>query len=162
MTKFLVPSQQTEQDAATYIASSIMWARVKAKLPEEVEFSRAQFCDFSIAPNDLYSLAESASRPSGLSAKDVPLVRKLAMQLRAHYGAAQVFPQIYRLRADLLDLLPDSERKQNELIDAQEDRVRFAMLSPEIAKLDESEKRYVALAMARPAIPVEKGAGEST
>jgi Trypsin-like peptidase domain len=82
-------------------------------------------------------------------------VRKRAAHLRAHYSADAVFPELYRLRADLLDLLPEGELRQGELVEAQEDRLRYAMLSPKLRGLPDEEKRLAALALARPAILIE-------
>lgn len=157
LTRFLIPSQTSEQAAASYIACSLSWARAASLSPQVTTYPRAQFCDFGAALSDLYALSEKASSPSGLDAKESALVRKRAVQLRAHYGTAAVFPELYRLRADLLDLLPEGERRQGELVEAQEDRLRYAMLSPKLHDLPEEEKRLAALALARPAILVEEG-----
>lgn len=155
LTKFLVPGQSSEQAAAAYIACSLAWARAAGLDSSGALYSRAQFCDFGAALGDLYALREKASSPSGLDIKDSALVRKRASQLRAHYGADAIFPEIYRLRADLLDLLPEGARKQEELVEAQEDRTRYAMLSPKLRNLPDEEKRLTALALARPAISLE-------
>ena len=157
LSKFLVPSQANEQAAAAYIASSISWARAASIDSALAEYPRAQFSDFSVALGDLYALADGASSPTGLGATDVALVRKRAAQLRLHYGQDHVYPEIYRLRADLLDLLPEVERKLAELVESQEDRLRYAMLSPKLRGLPEEERRFAALALARPAIAVEYG-----
>jgi hypothetical protein len=157
LNRFLVPGQASEQAAAAYIACSLSWARAASLDTKVAAYPRAQFCDFSAALGDLYGLAEKASSPSGIDAKEAALVRKRAGQLRAHYGSEAVFPELYRLRADLLDLLPEGERKPGELVEAQEDRLRYAMLSPRLRDLPEEEKRLAALALARPAIPIEDG-----
>ena len=157
LTKFLIPSQPSEQATAAYIACSLSWANAASRDPNIAAYPRTQFCDFGAALGDLYALGEKASSASGLEAKDSVLVRKRADQLRAHYDESPVFPELYRLRADLLDLLPETERKQEDLIEVQEDRLRYAMLGPELSKLPEEEKRFAALALARPAIILKDG-----
>ena len=157
LTKFLVPSQPSEQASAAYIACSLAWANAASRDSNVAGYPRTQFCDFAAALGDLYALGEKASSPSGLDNKDSMLVRKRAAQLRGHYDESEVFPELYRLRADLLDLLPDTERKQVDLIEVQEDRLRYAMLGPELRELPEEEKRFAALALARPAILVKDG-----
>lgn len=152
MSKFLVPSQSSEQAVAAHIACSISWGRAASLDPSIAIYRRTQFCDFGTALGDLYALSEKASSLSGLDVNDSALVRKRASQLRAHYSAPAVFPDLYRLRADLLDLLPERDRTLEELVEAQEDRIRYAMLSPELGTLSEDEKRLVAHAIARPAI----------
>jgi Trypsin-like peptidase domain len=156
-TKLLVPGQPNEQAAAAYVAGSLSWARAASLDTHIAAYPRAQFCDFGAALNELYVLGEKASSPSGLDAKETALVRKHASQLRTHYDADTVFPELYRLRADLLDLLPEGERKQAELVEAQEDRLRYAMLSPKLSGLPDEEKRLTALALARPAIVIDGG-----
>jgi len=154
---FLVPGQKSPQDAAAYIASSLSWARA-ARLDDKVaEYPRVQFCDFCSSLNDRYALAEKASGSPGLDANDVNLIRKRARQLRSHYEAAAVFPELYRIRADLLDLVPEKDRTSAELVESQDDRLSYAMLSPGLRELQPTEKRLVALALARPAILLQAG-----
>jgi S1-C subfamily serine protease len=52
---------------------------------------------------------------------------------------------------------PKKKRTQDELVEAQEARVRYAMLSSELQALPEEEKRMAALALARPAILLDNG-----
>jgi hypothetical protein len=157
LTKFLVPAQTSEQAAAAYIACSLSWARAANLDLRVAVYPRAQFCDFGTGLSDLYALSEKASNPPGLDTRDWALIRKRASQLRAHYGAVAVFPELYRLRADLLDLLPEGDRKQAELVEAQEDRTRYAMLSPKLRDLSGEQKRLAAFALARPALLIEDG-----
>jgi hypothetical protein len=151
---FIVPGQPNEQAAAAYIASAISWARAASQNHHVAVYPRAQFCDFGAALNDYFSLGEKASSSAGLDETAVKSIRARCAQLRAHYRAEQVFPEIFRLRADLLDLLPETQRKLNDLVDSQEDRLRYAMLSPKLQNLSNENKRLAALALARPAIPL--------
>ncbi|TAX63546.1 serine protease [Rhizobium ruizarguesonis] len=119
--------------------------------------SREQFCDFATALNKLYALEEAASTRAGLSEEQANTVRRWTAILRTHYSDKQVLPDIYRLRGDLLDLLPEGNRQPGELVEAQEDRLRYAMLSPNLRDLPDEEKRMAALALARPALLLEDG-----
>ncbi|WP_298243935.1 trypsin-like peptidase domain-containing protein [uncultured Bradyrhizobium sp.] len=157
LTKFLVPSRATAQEEAAYIACSISWARAASSDAKFAAIPRTQFCDFAAALTDLYALEDAASTPEGLDEKGLQVVRKHAATLRSHYEDNHVLPGIYRLRADLLELLPEKKRTQDELIEAQEARVRYAMLSSELQGLPEQEKRMAALAIARPAILLDNG-----
>jgi Trypsin-like peptidase domain len=152
LTKFLAPSRVSAQEVAAYIACSISWARAASSDAKFAAFSRAQFCDFAAALADLYALEEAASTADGLDDKSIQRIRKHAATLRSYYEAKHVFPGVYRLRADLLELLPENKRTKEELIEAQEARVLYAMSSSELHALPEEEKRMAALALARPAI----------
>ena len=154
---FLTPSRPDVQEAAADVACALSWARAASLEPSIAAVARAQFCDFTTALSDLYSLSGKASSVRGLSDEETTLVRSRAAQLRTHYGSENVFPEIYRLRADLLELVPEGVRTQGELVEAQEDRVRYAMESPTVRDLPEEEQRLTALALARPAMLLEPG-----
>jgi hypothetical protein len=155
LTQFLTPSRPSLQAAAAHIACSLSWARAASVERKFVAISRSQFCDFANALNDLYALRDKASTPTGLGTTDTELVRKHAAQLKLHYGSDSVYPDVYRLRADLLELLPEAARSTGELVDGQEDRVRYAMLSEEFRELSPDVRRMAALAFARPALIIE-------
>jgi hypothetical protein len=157
LTQFLTPSQSDMQSSASYVACSLAWARAASLSREFADKPRNQFCDFSKSLGDLYSFIAKASTPDGLSEAETAIVRKQAVVLRSYYGSTTFLPEIYRLRADLLDLIPEKLRIASELVEAQEDRLSYAMLSPNLEKLPETEKRFVAAALARPAIILSKG-----
>jgi len=157
LTEFLAPSQTDLQSSANYVACSLLWARAASIKDALANVPRAQFCDFSKALGNLYSLSDKASTAEGLPAADSAAVRKRVAELRSHYGSRNLLPDIYRLRADLLDLLPEQLRTTNELVEAQEDRLRFAMLSPDLKGLSDGDKRFAAQALARPAILLSDG-----
>lgn len=156
-TRFLVPSQTSQQAAAAYIANSLSWAQAASLKAQIASYPKAQFCDFAAGLDLLYALNDKASSPTGLDDNDSALVRKCAAQLRTHYSADAVLPEIYRLRADICELLPEGKRGLKELVEAQEDRLRYAMLSPKFSDLPEEEKRLAALVLARPAILIDDG-----
>jgi hypothetical protein len=147
--RFLVSAQPSELAAARMVAASIAWGQAAAADEQFAAYSRGQFCDFGMALAEFY--ARSAGSPPADIAS-VALLRSHAAQLKSHYGAPALFPEIYRLRADLLDLLPESARQINDLAEAQDDRLSYAMLSVQLKDLSPDIKRVAALAMARPAI----------
>lgn len=153
--RFLTPNRATLSDAAAQVACSLSWAHARAgRAP--VKFDRAQFCDFAAALDTLYALGAKASSPDGLDEAEAKRARAAAASLRAHVGSAFMIADIHRLRADLLDLLPAGKRE--DVVEAQEERVRYAMLSPALAKLPADERRLAAFALARPAIGLKDGA----
>jgi hypothetical protein len=157
LTKFLAPGRGSAQEVAAYIACSISWARAASGNAKFATYPRSQFCDFVAALGSLYALEEKASSSTGLSTEETAQVQRRAALLRSRYSDNAVFPDLYRLRADLLDLLPEKSRTLDDLAEAQEDRVRYAMLSREIQALPEDTRRMAALALARPAIVIESG-----
>jgi hypothetical protein len=152
---FLTPSQPDEASAASYIAATIIWARAAQANKDLSKYSHAQFSDFALALTDLYALSENATKGK-LSDEALILIRRRAAQLRSHYGQKPVYPDVYRLRADLLELLPHAT--QQELTEAQDERLKYVMLSPKLATLPAEERRYAAMAVARPAIAYKDGA----
>lgn len=155
--QFFVPSQPNYDAAAAYVACSLSWARGAAQSKELAGIPRDQFCGFSSALNVLYSLGEKAHVTGGLAKDEIALIRRKTDVLASYKSVAPQLPDIYRLRADLFDLLPDSSRRQNDLVEAQEDRLSYTLLSPVFENKSEEEKRFQVLAFARPAIKLDNG-----
>jgi len=155
--RFLTSPQPALQDVAEQIACTMSYATAAARDCKVAAWPRAQFCEWASALGDYYALATEASTGDGLGVPEVAQVRRRVARLRSHYGDSAVFAEIYRLRADLLDMLPEAGRTQAELVEAQEDRIRYSMLSPALAELAPEDKRFAALALARPAIPLSRG-----
>jgi len=160
LNQFFVPSQPNYDAAAAYIACSLSWARGAAQSRELASIPRDQFCGFASALNVLYSLGEKAHVPDGLAEDEIALIRRKTDVLASYKAVAPQLPDIYRLRADLFDLLPDSSRRQSDLVEAQEDRLSYALLSPVFENKSEEEKRFQVLAFARPAIKLDNGEPE--
>ncbi|MBB5048046.1 hypothetical protein HNR60_002807 [Rhodopseudomonas rhenobacensis] len=156
-TQFLVPGRSSVQESAAYIACAIAWARAASTDRTLAAVPRTQLCDFAAALADLYALEDKAKSDTGLEAAQIAVVRRRAASLHAHFGDRSVLPDLYRLRADLLELLPETGRTPNELIDVQEDRLRYAMQSAQLRDLPEETKRLAAQALARPAIILDNG-----
>jgi len=157
LNQFFVPSQSSYDSAAAYIACSLSWARGAAQSEALASIPRDQFCGFSSALNVLYSLGEKAHVPKALKDDDIALIRRKTDILSSYKSIAPKLPDIYRLRADLFDLLPDDNRRQSDLVEAQEDRLSYALLSPIFENKTDEEKRFQVLAFARPAIILKNG-----
>lgn len=150
--RFLIPAQPTELAAARMVAASIAWGQASAADEQFAAYSRGQFCDFGMALAEFYARSTSTSSGAAADSTNALVLRTHAAQLKSHYGAPALFPEIYRLRADLLELLPESARQISDLAEAQDDRLSYAMLSDQLKDLAPDVKRLAALAMARPAI----------
>jgi hypothetical protein len=88
---------------------------------------------------------------AGLTDGDADQLKKLREYTTRLISGGGAYPELYRLRADLLDLIPPSKRTNDDLAQAQEDRNRYALLTnPKVSK-------YELLAAARPAIAVKNG-----
>lgn len=157
LTGFMTPAAPTLEDAAAHIACSISWAHAVRSRSPLAGIPRAQFCDFATMLDRFQVLSGKVAAGNLLSDAEVTLLRAGSQALRAHYNDRERLPELYRLRADLIDLLPDTVRTQDDLAEAQEDRVAYLMLSPSLRDLDPEQRRYAALALARPAIVLEAG-----
>jgi len=149
---FITPPLPSLQAAADYVVCSISYANAVSHNSEIAAWSRTQYCDWISALGGFVELSNKANIGAGLNEDDAVRVRQLAAKLQAHYGDTKTLAELYRLRADLLDLLPEGSKSRPELVEAQEDRLRYATLSPELRNLSDNEKRYAAFAQARPAI----------
>ncbi len=156
-TAFRTPPLPSLQDAADFVACSMSWATAAHRDAKVAAWPRAQFCEWSGGLGDYFAYSAKASTAKGLDEEETARLRLRAARLRTHYADPAVFAELYRLRADLLDLLPEKARTQPELVEAQEDRLRYAMLSPTLAKLPPEQKRHAALALARPALMLDEG-----
>jgi hypothetical protein len=157
LSNFLIPNSASEQEAARYVACSVLWAQGARQNSTIAKRPRGQFCDLAVGLADLYALSPKASSPAGLDANEAKRVRVHVAALRAHEADATMLPELYRLRADLLDLLPEAQRKIDDLVEAQEARLSYAMLSPSLAKLQPDQLRLAAAALARPALLLSDG-----
>lgn len=148
---FLTDLREDDAAAARQVACGIAWAQVALKSPAIADMGRTRFCQWAEALG-IYSALKA--RPSATAAQDIAGRRD---DLKRMAAAGVRFPDIYRLRADLTDLLPPADRLAL-LVEAQNDRLTYALLTdPTIQKLRPDERRLVAFALARPAIRMEDG-----
>lgn len=154
MRRFLLPNSSSQREAALHVACSVTWAQLNEKDSEMSGISRAQFCDFGSALHAFYALERGSAQTGSMGADNQKRVRYHVDRLRQHYSDAKVLPDLFRLRADLIELLPD--RAAGALAEAQEDRLRYAYGMADLGTLDESE-RMKALALARPAYLLDDG-----
>jgi hypothetical protein len=148
---FLTDMREDDASAARQVACGIAWAQVAGRSPAIADMGRVRFCQWAEALG-VYSALKA--KPSDTAAQDIAQRRD---DLKRMAATGVRFPDIYRLRADLTDLLPAADRLAL-LVDAQNDRLTYALLTdPTIQKLHPDERRLVAFALARPAIRIEDG-----
>lgn len=113
------------------------------------------FCDWARAWSEFVGLRDKAARLDGLEAGDVDRVKQLRTFLTRVIDRGAPYPEIRRLRTDLVDLLPADQKTDNDLAQAQRDRVSYAIkMDPEKQKLPRDQVEFVTFAEARPAIPI--------
>lgn len=155
MTSFLTDPRATDAAAARQVACSIIWAQIARASPPEAKMGRSNFCQWVEILHDYAGLVTKQAE-KGIEATDLQTITTRRKQLEGL--ATTGFPGVYRLRADLTDLLPPAER-QKLLVEAQKDRLNYALLTdPSLKGLSEEDRRLAAFALARPALPIEKGA----
>lgn len=150
-TSFLTDNHTEESAAVRQAACGIAWAQVAVKSAAVATMGRHRFCQWAEVLG-VYSSLVAKQSDAGLD--DIARQRE---KLKRMAAAGVRFPDIYRLRADLTDLLP-TEARQPLLLDAQNDRLTYALLTdPEIQKMPVDERRLYAFALARPAIKIADG-----
>ena len=150
-TSFLTDTHTDDAAAARQVACVIAWAQIAVKSSVVANMGRPYFCQWAGVLGDYSSLAARQANAAPTAIAD------LRAQLNRMAAAGVRFPDIYRLRADLTDLLP-AEARLPLLVEAQNDRLTYALLTdPEIQKMPADERRLHALALARPAIRITDG-----
>lgn len=155
MTSFLTPAGTSLQDSAMLVASSIAWGRASARDEQIASIPREQFCDFALCLHKLYSISALRLNRKSLSDETVDEIRLLAARIERHYESKRLFAELYRLRADILDLIPEDTRLPIEYLDAQEDRIRYTITNSKFSGMTERKKTIHALAEARPALVLD-------
>src|SRR5438132_1110496 len=136
---FQITEKSDESAAAQALAYQLAWVH-SAKTRIEPEVSSQEFCDWAQAWLSYLDLRERNRGIGGLSDADVKSVKDLhAFVTRQIKGGAK-FPEFKRLRADLFDLFPASERSADLVAQAQLDSVAYAIsVDPEKRKLSQEE-----------------------
>lgn len=152
-TSFLTDSHADEAAAARQVACGIAWAQAAIRSPSPAigNMGRVRFCQWAEALDAYSSLV---AKQADVVVNDIARRRD---RLKDMAKAGVDFPDIYRLRADLTDLLPTADRLPL-LLEAQNDRLTYALLTdPKIQKMPVEERRLHAFALARPAIRLTDG-----
>ncbi|MFY1826158.1 trypsin-like serine peptidase [Myxococcus fulvus] len=144
-----VAGQPDVERAAFHVACGLIWAQLAGNDEALSKVPRAEFCAWAEAWTYYIDLRERSATLTGLSADSLESVKKLRAFLGRQVAGSTRLAEVYLLRADLLDLLPAEQKTQEDLIQAQNDRLQYVMMA---RKPTEPEKSGVALT-ARAATP---------
>lgn len=153
-TSFLTDPRASDAGAARQVACAIIWAQIARGSAPEAKMGRSGFCQWVEALHDYAALVVKQTE-TGIDT----VAQEKILQRRTQLAGliASGFPGVYRLRADLTDLLPPAGRR-DLLVQAQKDRLDYALLTdPGLKDLSESDRRLKAFALARPAIVMKGG-----
>lgn len=160
---FLTDIHADEGVVTRQVACGIAWAQVVARRSPIADptaerrkaaiadMGRHRFCQW------VEALGVYSSFAAGSAEVDHAGIARRRALLKEMALAGVRFPDIYRLRADLTELLPAEERLKL-LEEAQNDRLTYALLTdPEILRMPPEQQRLQALILARPAILISDG-----
>ena len=151
-----IKGQSDAAPAAFQVACGLVWAQAAARQQDLADVTQADFCDWAQTWSEFVSLRDKAARIDTLSTADVERVRQLHGFLGRLIARNPSYPEIFRLRADLIDLLPTPQKTDDDLAQAQDDRTTYTIRTdPEKRKLAADIVRFVVLAEARPAIAIQ-------
>ena len=150
-----IKGQADSAPAAFQVACGLIWAQAARRQAELAGIESQDFCDWAGAWSAFVGLRDKAARLEGLDEGDIGRVKQLRAALTRFVDRGVQYPEIRRLRADLVDLLPVDQKSDNDLAQAQSDRTYYAIhTDPEKRKLPKDVVEYVTVAEARPAIVV--------
>ncbi|AKF84902.1 hypothetical protein MFUL124B02_05885 [Myxococcus fulvus 124B02] len=137
-----IAGQPDVERASFHVACGLIWAQLAADDEVLSKVSRAEFCAWAEVWSQYIDLRERSATLTGLSPDSLESVKKLRAFLDRQVAGSTQLAEVYLLRADLLDLLPAEQKTQEDLIQAQNDRLQYAMMG---RKPTEPEKQGVAL-----------------
>jgi hypothetical protein len=138
--------------AALHVACSMIWTDEKTRQQDIARVTRADFCGWTDAWVSFVALRDKQNTLAGISDADVEQLKKVRDYATKLISSSTVYPEVYRLRADIVDLIPAAKKVNEDFAQAQEDRTRYSLL------LNPSKSRLQILAEARPAIEISDGA----
>ena len=148
------------REAAFHVACGLIWREAALHQSELRAVGREEFCQWADIWLEYRMLKAKLVRQGGLTDEQVKKNAQLRERLTVRIDAGVAFPLYYRLRANLIDLLPAKEREKLALFNqAQSDLIRYAVLQKgdgwpgRVDPLD-TETAYSVLAEARPAIVI--------
>ncbi|QSQ20911.1 hypothetical protein JY651_37670 [Pyxidicoccus parkwayensis] len=162
----IVDGQPDASRAAFHVACSLIWAQAAGKQQNLSRVPRTEFCGWADGWSNYVTLRNKSATLGGLEAADLDALKKLRTFLDRLVASAASYPEVYRLRADLIDLLPTDQKTEEDLALAQNDRTKYALLiAPKetaatgptlVARASQSEELAVR-AQGRPALRVRDG-----
>ncbi|MDP3747196.1 MAG: trypsin-like peptidase domain-containing protein [Phenylobacterium sp.] len=151
---FHTEARSTDGGAARQVACGIAFAQIADRSPRIADLGRPRFCQWVDVLSG-FSAFSTKQTETGIVDDDAPGILNLRRQLNGLFTMGDRFPDVYRLRADLTDLLPAKDRRPL-LAESQNDRLTYAMLTdPTLKALPVADRRLRAFAIARPAILLE-------
>lgn len=153
-----IAGQRDENSAAFHIACSLIWAQAAEPGSNFAAVERQSFCDWAEAWALSQDLQAKSQRVFGLSAEDQKRIEDLRAFLGTLITHGGPYPEVYRLRADLVDLMPQEKRTTQDLEAQQSDRLQYAAFTnPQKFTLPPRALEAVVLAGARPAWRIVRG-----
>jgi hypothetical protein len=137
--------------AALHVACSMIWIDEKTRQQDIARVTRADFCGWTDAWVSFVALRDKQNTIAGITDADVEQLQKVKDYAARLISSSTVYPEVYRLRADIIDLIPTAKKVSEDFAQAQEDRTRYSLL------LNPTKSRFQILAEARPAIEVSNG-----
>ncbi|WP_426733219.1 trypsin-like serine peptidase [Myxococcus faecalis] len=116
------------EKAAFHVACGLIWAQLAGGDEALSKVPRAEFCAWAEAWKHYVDLRERSATLTGLSPESLESVKKTRAFLDRQVAGSTPHAEVYRLRADLLDLLPSDQKNQTDLAQAQTDRLKYAIL----------------------------------
>lgn len=152
-----------EEDAAAIIACSLIWAEATAARKELEAVGRDEFCRWARVWSRIEEIRGSHNLYGIVGEANAAELEGFYKLLSEWIAGGARYPKLFSLRADIVDLMPESKRKPL-LQDMVADRWRYAIL----VNMDPKQQSGIGdplnaktalkvLASVRPAIPIAKG-----
>jgi|GEM_PF-5145603 len=158
-----VTGQSDVGKAAFHVACGLIWAQVASSEEDLATVSRAEFCGWAEGWTTYIELRDKSATLSGLGADGMETMKKLRAFLNRMVDGSATFPEVYRLRADVIELLPPEQKTEQDLAQAQSDRTKYTLMktrtpSAALAARKSGHEAFKVMAEARPALRVQEDA----
>ncbi|NUB07253.1 hypothetical protein FW320_13835 [Azospirillum sp. Vi22] len=156
-TAFTTEPRKTLSEAARLVACGIAWPQLASRSDGVSDLGRTGFCRWAEALAVHASMSVQAAGGVAVDTNGQEQVTRAITRLTGLIASGATYPELYRLRADLVDLLP-AEKAMPLQVQAQDDRLRYAIATrDDLQRLPEADRKQVAFAIARPALAVNGG-----
>ncbi|NVJ22440.1 MULTISPECIES: trypsin-like serine peptidase [Myxococcus] len=157
-----VSGQPDIEKAAFHVACGLIWAQGATSAEDLAAVSRAEFCGWAEGWTTYIDLRERSATLSGLGADSIETMKKLRAFLNRMVDGSATFPEVYRLRADVIELLPPEQKTEQDLAQAQGDRTKYALMKTQtpsakaaLAARKTGHEAFKVMAQARPALRLQ-------
>ncbi|WP_044279524.1 hypothetical protein [Myxococcus stipitatus] len=165
-----VSGQPDAGKAAFHVACNLIWAQGVESTEEMTKVSLAEFCGWAEGWTTYVELRAKSATFSGLDQDSLETMKKLRAYLNRLVDGSATFPEIYRLRADVTELLPPEQKTEQDLAQAQRDRTKYALMKTQpssdkaaMAARKTGQEGFNVMVQARPALRLrEDGLNERT